>query len=82
MNFFISFLLILLVSNFLPYCSSFRIRTKFNQLGKASTDHQDTSVIQSDHVQRKALHEVHSGPNPISNSTPKKKWNSRTQTSP
>ncbi|KAL2589397.1 hypothetical protein AAZV13_13G227201 [Glycine max] len=26
-----------------------------------------------DHVQRKALHEVHSGPNPISNSIPQQK---------
>lgn len=31
-----------------------------------------------DHVQRKALHEVHSGPNPISNSFPHQKLNSDT----
>lgn len=32
-----------------------------------------------DHVQRKALHEVQSGPNPISNSVPQQKLKSDTQ---
>lgn len=32
------------------------------------------SAAERDHVQRKALHEVHSGPNPISNSIPQQKW--------
>ncbi|KAJ6314357.1 hypothetical protein OIU78_017932 [Salix suchowensis] len=32
---------------------------------------------QGDHVQRKHLHEVHSGPNPVSNSVPLRKWKTR-----
>ncbi|KAJ6423537.1 hypothetical protein OIU84_024493 [Salix udensis] len=37
---------------------------------------------QGDHVQRKHLHEVHSGPNPVSNSVPLRKWKTRFRGSP
>ncbi|KAF9666650.1 hypothetical protein SADUNF_Sadunf16G0250900 [Salix dunnii] len=37
---------------------------------------------EGDHVQRKYLHEVHSGPNPISNSAPLRKWKTRFRGSP
>ncbi|KAJ6949967.1 hypothetical protein NC651_003825 [Populus alba x Populus x berolinensis] len=37
---------------------------------------------QGDRVQRKYLHEVHSGPNPISNSVPPQKWKTRIRGSP
>ncbi|KAA8524056.1 hypothetical protein F0562_010513 [Nyssa sinensis] len=40
--------------------------------------------VQGDHVRRirKELHEVHSGPNPISNSIPKQKWKTKLQRNP
>ncbi|KAG6735512.1 hypothetical protein POTOM_061879 [Populus tomentosa] len=39
-------------------------------------------AVQGDRVQRKYLHEVHSGPNPISNSVPPQKWKTRIRGSP
>ncbi|KAK7324478.1 hypothetical protein VNO77_28049 [Canavalia gladiata] len=74
------FLIILLVSHFLPY-SSLIMRTMIQQVTEAATDHHQMSREEADrdHVQRKALHEVHSGPNPISNSIPQQKLKSDIQ---
>ncbi|KAJ1378483.1 hypothetical protein SESBI_47792 [Sesbania bispinosa] len=49
--------------------------TMILQVIEAATDHHDTVSrgTERDHVHRKALHEVHSGPNPISNSIPQQK---------
>ncbi|KAL6314262.1 hypothetical protein AAG906_016463 [Vitis piasezkii] len=35
-----------------------------------------------DDIQRKELHEVHSGPNPISNSTPQQWWKTKLERKP
>ncbi|KAL2980724.1 hypothetical protein AAZX31_13G246400 [Glycine max] len=75
-------ILLLLLSHFFPYSSS-SMRIMIQQVTKAATEnhHHMLSCFLScqsrgaerDHVQRKALHEVHSGPNPISNSIPQQK---------
>ena len=60
------------------------MRTKIQLATEAAaTDHQDTvRGAERDHAQRKALHEVHSGPNPISNSIPQWNWKSDIQRNP
>ncbi|KAB2605436.1 hypothetical protein D8674_005153 [Pyrus ussuriensis x Pyrus communis] len=79
MNFYLFFLLILLVSHDLFAHSSLATRklqdmeTKTKKLRGASNNFRDklyysSSVEGNHHVKRKALHEVHSGANPISNS--------------
>ncbi|RDX86098.1 hypothetical protein CR513_32611, partial [Mucuna pruriens] len=74
MNYSSCFLIILLVSHVFPYSSS-SMRIMIQQVTEAATDHHHMSrgAERINHVQRKALHEVHSGPNPISNSIPSKK---------
>ena len=38
--------------------------------------------LEDDHVERKVLHEVHSGTNPISNSLPQQRWKPKLRGSP
>ncbi|KAF9672616.1 hypothetical protein SADUNF_Sadunf11G0061100 [Salix dunnii] len=90
MNFSVSFLFVLLLVSFsLPLTRpSLAIKrledtgiTKVksaNIEGKART----TNFEEGDRVRRKYLHEVHSGPNPISNSFPKQKWKTRSRRNP
>ncbi|GKV34413.1 hypothetical protein SLEP1_g42787 [Rubroshorea leprosula] len=71
MNFSSSFLLILLVSHLFHH-SAFAIRRLedfgADKLRNTSMGLQDTTYVEDyHHVQRKQLHEVHSGPNPIGN---------------
>ncbi|KAF1897408.1 hypothetical protein Lal_00035112 [Lupinus albus] len=66
--------LILLSLLFIPYSSlTITTTTKVQLVTEESKDYQHMSRVEKDHVQRKALHEVHSGPNPISNSIPQQK---------
>ncbi|KAG5114090.1 hypothetical protein JHK82_037359 [Glycine max] len=67
-------ILLLLLYHFFPYSSS-SMRIMIQQVTKAATEnhHHMSRGAERDHVQRKALHEVHSGPNPISNSIPQQK---------
>ncbi|KAI9385709.1 hypothetical protein POPTR_011G102400v4 [Populus trichocarpa] len=89
MNFPSSFLFILLLVSFshLLTHSSLAIR-KFEDTGMTRAKSSNTKVKVSasfeegDQVQRKYLHEVHSGPNPISNSFPRQKWKTRLRRSP
>ncbi|KAL2331270.1 hypothetical protein Fmac_018851 [Flemingia macrophylla] len=79
MNYSSCFLIILLASHFLPYSSS-STRIMIQQVTEAATDYHPMSRgAEKNHVQRKALHEVHSGPNPISNFIPQQKFKSDTQ---
>ncbi|CAL0303713.1 unnamed protein product [Lupinus luteus] len=79
-----TFILIILLSLlFLPYSSlTIRTTTKVQLATEESKDHQQMSGVDRDHVQRKALHEVHSGPNPISNSIPQQKLKPDKETNP
>ncbi|KAG6756339.1 hypothetical protein NC653_027754 [Populus alba x Populus x berolinensis] len=89
MNYPSSFLFILLLVSFshLLTHSSLAIR-KFEDTGMTRAKASDikvkvsTSFEEGGHVQRKHLHEVHSGPNPISNSFPRQKWKTRLRRSP
>ncbi|KAK7401734.1 hypothetical protein VNO78_13443 [Psophocarpus tetragonolobus] len=80
MNYSSCFLIILLVSHFFPY-SSLTMRIMIQHVTESAADdhHQMARRSERDHVQRKALHEVHSGPNPISNAIPQQKLKSDTQ---
>ncbi|ESW21425.1 hypothetical protein PHAVU_005G069900 [Phaseolus vulgaris] len=80
MNHSSSFLIIfLLLSQFFPYSSS-STRIMIQQVTETDHHHHHPPRgTERDHVQRKALHEVHSGPNPISNSIPQQKLKSDTQ---
>ncbi|XWS16830.1 hypothetical protein CRYUN_Cryun33cG0014200 [Craigia yunnanensis] len=80
MNFLSSFLLILLLS--LLFHHSALAITKLEDFGidkarelSVDLDDQDRSFLGGGHhsFQRKELHEVHSGPNPISNSVPQQR---------
>ncbi|CAB4277190.1 unnamed protein product [Prunus armeniaca] len=58
-----------------------------NKVRKTSSndDFQDQQSLfeeATDHVQRKVLHEVHSGPNPIGNSIPQQKPNTSLRKTP
>ncbi|KAJ0045045.1 hypothetical protein Pint_04860 [Pistacia integerrima] len=82
MNFPLCFLLILLlVSISFSHSSSPTTITELEDYGiqkvrKYSSIQENPSVVEGDddQVKRKYLHEVHSGPNPISNSLPQRKW--------
>ncbi|KAI5332882.1 hypothetical protein L3X38_023011 [Prunus dulcis] len=79
MNLYSIFLLILVCHDLLPYSSlatrKLQDLEETNKVRKSSAndDFQDKQSLfeeATDHVQRKVLHEVHSGPNPIGNSIP------------
>lgn len=38
--------------------------------------------VDEHHIQRKDLHEVHSGPNPIGNSIPQRQWQTTSRRNP
>ncbi|EOY13572.1 Uncharacterized protein TCM_032170 [Theobroma cacao] len=79
MNFLSYFLLILLLSHLFHHSALAMRKLEDFGIDKAressmDLDDQDTPFIGGDyHFKRKELHEVHSGPNPISNSVPKKR---------
>ncbi|KAG4947431.1 hypothetical protein AAZX31_15G226700 [Glycine max] len=82
MNYSSGFLIFfLLVCHFFPYSSSSMRIIMIQQLTKATIEdhHHMSRGSERDHVQRKALHEVHSGPNPISNCIPQQKLKFDTQ---
>ncbi|KAK4255991.1 hypothetical protein QN277_008914 [Acacia crassicarpa] len=82
-SFFFFLLHLLLLASISFPNPSFAIKPRINQViteQEASRNHQH--VLGRGNVQRKLLHEVHSGPNPIGNSIPQKKWKSSTQRNP
>ncbi|GMP53516.1 hypothetical protein CsSME_00018961 [Camellia sinensis var. sinensis] len=76
-----SFLLILLLSlvslHAMPKFGDSRLENM-----RASTMYIHKLLVEGDHVQRKVLHEVHSGPNPIGNSFPKQNCKTKLQRIP
>ncbi|KAG2677627.1 hypothetical protein I3843_12G108500 [Carya illinoinensis] len=83
MNFIISSLFILLVS--LPH-SGFALAkledAGVNKMREFSRNAKDMSFAGGDQAQRKVLHEVHSGTNPIGNSIPQQRWIPKLRNSP
>ncbi|KAK4594401.1 hypothetical protein RGQ29_018180 [Quercus rubra] len=77
MNFTVSFLIILLVS--LPHSDFAMRKLEDAELNKVR---ESSIFLEDDHVERKVLHEVHSGTNPISNSLPQQRWKPKLRGSP
>ncbi|KAG5235290.1 hypothetical protein IMY05_011G0067900 [Salix suchowensis] len=90
MNFSMSFLFVLLLVSLPPSrvpvwpSKGSKVHTGVTEVKPADIEGKarPSNFEEGDRVRRKYLHEVHSGPNPISNSFPKQKWKTRSRRSP
>ncbi|KAG5235294.1 hypothetical protein OIU77_009117 [Salix suchowensis] len=89
MNFSMSFLFVLLLVSLPPLTRPSLAIKRLEDTGITEVKPADiegkarpSNFEEGDRVRRKYLHEVHSGPNPISNSFPKQKWKTRSRRSP
>ncbi|KAI9075881.1 hypothetical protein K1719_042161 [Acacia pycnantha] len=81
-SFFFFLLHLLLLASISFPNPSFAIKTRIKQITEQEASRNHQHMLGHGQVQRKLLHEVHSGPNPIGNSIPQKKWKSSTQRNP